>query len=53
MIIKHIQETDKFVVWNGFSHKAESQEFDTIEQAEQELKRLEEEQRQLDLLDIC
>lgn len=40
MIIKHIQETDKFVVWNGFSHKAESQEFDTIEQAEQELKRL-------------
>ena len=41
MIIKHIQETDKFVVWNGFSHKAESQEFDTIGQAEQELKRIE------------
>ena len=41
MIIKHIQETDKFVVWNGFSHKAESEEFDTLEQAEEKLKELE------------
>lgn len=40
MIIKHIQETGKFVVWNGFLHKVESPEFDTIEQAEQELKRI-------------
>lgn len=42
MIIKHIQETDKFVVWDGFLHRqVNDKEFDTLSEAEEEMIRIE------------
>lgn len=35
MIIKYLPECEKFVVWNGFTHRQEiDDEFDTLEEAE-------------------
>ena len=38
MIIKHKQETNKWIIWGGFSHKQiVDREFDTLKEAEKYL----------------
>ena len=44
MVVKYIQEKNKWVAWNGFNHtQISDKEFDTLEEAEQEEKKIEEE----------
>lgn len=40
MIIKYLHEIEKFVIWNGFTHRQETDdEFDTLDEAEIALKK--------------